>query len=258
MKKYIYAILLFSFAIIAVVLICYISYEKECDSVVFEKQNYIAHAGGQIDGHNYTNSKEAIENSIKKGIKHIELDLRLTSDSILVATHAWEEFNQMVNNADTNHVPTLNEFKASKLYGKYTPVSYQDIDSILAANPDIILVTDKTSDPAIIDKYLGKFKNRMMVECFSLSDYFYYMDNGYLLSMYAMTLQRQLFSYLTRKLSGKSTRYNAGVIDMEDYASYHSNSKFIYTAPNRSEADKLFRNHPDIRFIYVDDISQTK
>ena len=60
----------------------------------------IAHAGGAIDGHVYTNSKEAVLNSINNGSKYIELDFSLTSDSELVCVHRWENVY-----ADSCHRP---------------------------------------------------------------------------------------------------------------------------------------------------------
>ena len=61
------------------------------------EHHYIAHAGGAIDGIRYTNSKEAILNSISKGAKYIELDLSLTRDGKLVAVHDWHWFNELTN-----------------------------------------------------------------------------------------------------------------------------------------------------------------
>ena len=45
---------------------------------------YIAHAGGGIEGKIYTNSLEAITNSINLGYKLIEIDLRETNDDVFV------------------------------------------------------------------------------------------------------------------------------------------------------------------------------
>lgn len=146
--------ILLAFLVIAVS--CFLFCECENSGYV-EEQNYIAHAGGAIDGFTYTNSKEAVEHSIECGIKYIELDLMLTSDSSLVAAHSWADYNKMIGSEDVDCVPTLEQFKRSKLYGKYTPLAIADIDSILCANPDIVLVTDKMSHPAVIDSNLGKY-----------------------------------------------------------------------------------------------------
>ena len=59
-----------------------------------EKNNLIAHAGGGIDDQIYTNSKEALLQSIKKGFILIELDLIETKDKKLVAANSWESFKE--------------------------------------------------------------------------------------------------------------------------------------------------------------------
>lgn len=51
-----------------------------CSSNEYQNIELIAHAGGEIDGHIYTNSLEPVQQSIKRGYKFIELDLALTSD----------------------------------------------------------------------------------------------------------------------------------------------------------------------------------
>ena len=53
--------------------------------------DYMAHALGGINGQAYTNSKEAIENSYKKGMKLFEVDIKLTSDEKLVCVHGWSK-----------------------------------------------------------------------------------------------------------------------------------------------------------------------
>ena len=49
--------------------------------------SFIAHAGGGIDGKTYTNSLEALNNSINNSFKLIELDLLVTDDNKIVAQH---------------------------------------------------------------------------------------------------------------------------------------------------------------------------
>ena len=49
----------------------------------------IAHAGGMIDGHDYTNSLEAILANYSKGQRVFEIDFARTIDNQLVCTHNW-------------------------------------------------------------------------------------------------------------------------------------------------------------------------
>ena len=50
---------------------------------------FIAHALGEYNGIFYSNSKEAFENSYKKGFRQFEADLTKTSDGRVVCFHAY-------------------------------------------------------------------------------------------------------------------------------------------------------------------------
>jgi len=78
----------------------------------------LAHAGGVINSNSYTNSREAIENSISNGVNYIEVDVHCTSDGILVLDHTWSDFDS---------VPTYAEFISNLIYELYTPMDLNDI-----------------------------------------------------------------------------------------------------------------------------------
>ena len=60
-----------------------------------EKQyKFIAHAGGGIDQYTYTNSLEAVNLSISKGFKLIEIDLRETKDKHFVGVNSWQKYKK--------------------------------------------------------------------------------------------------------------------------------------------------------------------
>ena len=62
-----------------------------------QKPQPIAHALGCIGGNIYTNSREAMINSIEKGYKYLEVDIDSTSDGIFIASHDWELFNEITD-----------------------------------------------------------------------------------------------------------------------------------------------------------------
>jgi hypothetical protein len=138
---------------------------------------YIAHAGGGIDGMTYTNSLEAVNQSLLKGFKVIELDLIKSSDGVLIAAHDWSNFKHIIGYKNFTDEPMHSvEIKRSKIYHKYTPITEVDIKRILFANPDVLLFTDKTNDFGLIKK-LG-FSSRVYVEIFGIFDYFKAVSNG--------------------------------------------------------------------------------
>ena len=117
------------------------------------QEHFIAHAGGAIDGINYTNCREALDLSYSKGCRLFELDLVLTTDGKIVAKH---------------DPPGITEeaFMSQLIAGKYTPMNMESINSWFQNHPDAILVTDKINDPQkIYNEFL--FHDRVIMELFT-------------------------------------------------------------------------------------------
>lgn len=146
---------------------------------------FIAHAGGSIDSITYTNSREAIQNSIISGLKFIEVDLVKTSDGVYVGAHDWDHFFLISNvkkimqtGLDTNVIPSFSEFYNSSIFDKMHPVTASDITKLLQDNEDIWLVTDKAVDYTELIKQIP-FPERMIVETFSLEQYSHALATGF-------------------------------------------------------------------------------
>jgi hypothetical protein len=138
---------------------------------------YIAHAGGAIDGHAYTNSKEALERAVGNGFKYIEIDMLTTSDGNIVGAHDWHSFNKITNSAGARIPPSIDEFKSRTIHNQYTPLTIGDIYDVFKRNPDLILVTDKIND---FDLLLKDFPlpDQLIVEVFSIDDYVKALESG--------------------------------------------------------------------------------
>lgn len=241
-KKHILA-----FAFVAYVGACF----SGCSHPKNYAHDYIAHAGGCIDGYKYTNSLEAVQNAIDKDIRYIELDLALTSDSQLVASHGWEGYMG-------DNTPSHEEFMSSRIFGRFTPLDIHRIDSIVISNSDINLVTDKISDPKIIDEHFNKHKYRVWVECFSDDDYIELERLGY----HVMRSQRP---YSLPVLIYRAIKH--GSLDgfrIHNYAfrgksNEELNNKYgdcfaIFDDANVSinDAKQFFAQDKRVRFVYVD------
>lgn len=146
------------------------------DKDIWNAKHYIAHGGGVIGGYCYTNSKEALLSSLRKGFVFVELDLYLTTDSIVVCLHDLDEYNKMTS----SHLKDLNSevFSNSKLYGRYTPMTLKDAIEIWNKKP-FNIVTDKLSSPAILNKYFKSNRARVFVEAFNSDDYVELLKEGY-------------------------------------------------------------------------------
>ncbi len=128
---------------------------------------YIAHAGGNIDGIRYTNSKDALDYSYIQGFRMFELDIVKTSDDQFVAAHDWNHWKKETQY--NGMVPvTLAQFKNHKIRGKYKTMSMADINQWFKAHPDAILVTDKVDDPVNFAKQFID-KKRLLMELFSIT-----------------------------------------------------------------------------------------
>lgn len=153
---------------------------------------YIAHAGGAISGKEYTNSREALENSLNEGYKYIEIDLRETSDSAIVCCHEWDEFYRMtgLKTDDADKGITLQKFKQCKIYGKYSTLVADDLVKKLNERTDFVLVTDKLSDVKKLNRVFPYVqRHRIMVEAFRSQDYADLKDAGYIPMMSVATLK---------------------------------------------------------------------
>lgn len=130
-----------------------------------DPQRYIAHAGGQIDGFNYTNTLEALNVNYAKGFKKFELDIISTSDDFFVAAHDWKKWKR-ISNFEGEVPPTREEFLKQKIHKKYTAIDIEGINEWFKNHPDAILVTDKVND---VSTFSNQFidKNRLMMELFN-------------------------------------------------------------------------------------------
>lgn len=138
---------------------------EHVDAYKKDTLRFIAHAGGKIDNHIYTNSLEALNANYAKGFRLFELDIQTTSDGKFVAAHYWEDWVTMTGY--TGETPVSHkEFMSHKLYETYTPLDMKAINSWFKKHPDAILVSDKINTPkAFASQFIDS--NRLIMELFS-------------------------------------------------------------------------------------------
>lgn len=239
-----------------------ISFLVSCKrEIVSFAPDLIAHAGGNIDGFVYTNSFEALEQSIADGYRFIELDFQFTADSVLVAAHSWSEFNEQSGYSSMgDSAPCHNDFVSRRLHGLYKPLTARMIDSIFVANPNLFLVTDKVSDADVLESYFPRLKDRILVEAFSYDDYVELKQRGFYRVLYSC-MAKDMYSSVVKHMLLHSLfpgdkiewialhtsafdnnlfaiidllcNYNAAVFTVKDLhdipQEYRSNVKMIYT-----------------------------
>ena len=137
----------------------------------------IAHAAGVVEGHVYTNSREALERALRDGYRFVELDLRKTIGGDYFAAHRYREFYEMTGGATFTFLPpTRKRVEESLLHGSLHPLFLEDACRILREK-DAWLVTDKARDFGALLKACP-MPERMIVEVSSLNQYFAALDAG--------------------------------------------------------------------------------
>jgi len=130
---------------------------------------FIAHAGGEIDGHRYTNSRQALDLAYANGLRLFEIDLISTVDDKLVGAHDWEGWRE--SSAASGRIePTHADFKSVRLFGKYEPLDVADLDRWFTERGSAFLITDKVTDfESLVEGF--SHLDRLIVEVFSVEDY---------------------------------------------------------------------------------------
>lgn len=222
------------------------------DSIVI-----VAHAGGAIDGVEYTNSREAVERSLAAGCRYIELDLVPSAEGHLIAFHTNFDRPDTLYSSDP---PTLAEFTGKKIWGRYTPLTIEDIDTLMRAHPEMILVVDKTDDPDLLDRYFASYRDRVMVECFSMERYIEVSKRGYryaLLNYQSFSLIATLKQDLKHLFNSDEPRVGAVVMNhkmyrdmLKDKINWLNRPVAAYVAHNAAEADSIAAAIPRCALIY--------
>ena len=115
----------------------------------YSTNRLIYHAGGGIDGLTYSNSKEALEQTLSRGNRVIEIDFLYTSDGHLVCAHDWHGITNQ------SSPPDLETYKNLRIYGKLTPLTAEELLDYMVQFNDLYIVLDtKESDAVQIVKDL--------------------------------------------------------------------------------------------------------
>ena len=109
----------------------------------FKWENYktIAHALGGINDKTYLNSKESFLAAYQMGCRLFEVDLTKTSDNVWVCRHSWNQSLGQWEGED-KQVLSSEEFLSRPLFGKYTPMTFEDLLILLNDYPDAFVMLD--------------------------------------------------------------------------------------------------------------------
>lgn len=115
---------------------------KKTSNRWYNKYQFVSHAMGQIEGKYYTNSLEAFKNAYTGGgYRVFEVDFSITRDNKIVLKHDWTNEHGLPK-FEEGYIPTLEEFKNEKIWGKYTTLDLKDLIQLMKDFPDIYIITD--------------------------------------------------------------------------------------------------------------------
>lgn len=164
----------------------------------------VGHAGGAIEGNIYTNSCEAVEESIKTGRNVVELDFVKLDDNY-VCFHDKEAVG-------FDLPESISGFCGYKIKSKYTSLTLDDILDLMETYPGLIIITDcKDGDICdfleticaklqIINRW--EWSKRFIVQVYSiaqakeLDNHYSFFTKG--LTLYASTYYVWDFPWLTK------------------------------------------------------------
>lgn len=132
----------------------------------------VAHAGGAFHGLTYTNSKEALDESYRKGFRLFELDFEWTSDNRLVLVHDWKHTSSLFG--QPAHVFTYNEFLTSARRDGLHQVTFEGLVSWLRSHSDAFVVTDTKASNMRLLTFLRvngrEVLPQLIIQIYSLSE----------------------------------------------------------------------------------------
>lgn len=144
MNKRMFIRSLFSFMLVTVLTVTSLLSIDNVSAAVrswYRVGNKITHAAGGLNGVPYTNSVEALDNSLKHKKKLIEMDFIFTSDNVLVGRHGWES---------NNNIPqTYDQYINTPTPGGNTGISAVDVINKLAEQKNTYLIVDTREEDVV-------------------------------------------------------------------------------------------------------------
>jgi FG-GAP-like repeat len=106
----------------------------------YDPYGFVAHANGAIDGHLYSNSREAFDHNYARGFRVFEVDLVRLADGTALVAHDGLEANYGLSKSFKQ--ATWADLAGKKYLGRYTIMRSQDLVALLRRHPDAHFILD--------------------------------------------------------------------------------------------------------------------
>jgi len=221
----------------------------------------IAHAGGGINGQDYTNSLEALELSYANGFRFFEIDFSWTSDNQLVCLHDWGKGFKEIFGFSTKQPLSYHEFQM-QLYdaSSFLPCTLDTLATWVIANPDVKIITDvKFDNIRAIRKIMAKhpkLKQQLIVQFYQPEEYVVFTQMGFknliwILYQYQGSLESVRKHAEKMKLYALSMRASQAKKRPMQKAQKKGTKLFVYTLNSKSHAKKMVDKY-GVSGIYTD------
>ena len=141
-------------------------------------QKVIIHAAGALrtqagDEAIYTNSLDALQNMYDAGNRFCEIDIRETSDGVLICAHGDEAY--LANGSELPADAQSGDFLSERLFGEFTPMTVEMLAAFMREHPDLTVITDAQGDNLRISRKLAEalpeLRDRFIIQIYHESEY---------------------------------------------------------------------------------------
>jgi glycerophosphoryl diester phosphodiesterase len=142
------------------------------------EQKHIVHAGGALTTQAgeeviYTNSLDALQNMYDAGNRFCEIDIRETSDGVLICAHGDEA--RLANGSDLPVDAESAAFLSERLFGEFQPMSVEMLVAFMCKHPDLVIITDAQGDNLEISQKLADgwpdLRDRFIIQIYHEREY---------------------------------------------------------------------------------------
>ena len=134
----------------------------------------VVHGGGLIKGISYTNSLQALENSVARGFNFIELDVEWTNDRQLVFLHDWEGTVERLFHVQQKTY-SLKEFNGFTMVKNLKQLNFNELKNWLIPHSAVFIITDIKRDNVDALTYISQhypgIKAQLIPQIYDFKEY---------------------------------------------------------------------------------------
>ena len=235
------------------------------------ENKYIIHAGGALktrtgDEVFYTNSVDALQSMYNAGNRFCEIDMRETSDGVLICAHGDETY--LANGSDLPADSESTAFISGRLFDEFQPMTVEMLVAFMREHPDLYIITDAQGDNLEISRQLARtwpdLQDRFIVQIYHESEYAPIREMGFQNLIYTLYRaddeERNLWKIAhfaeTHELVGITIQKEQFHSIKNRIAMAHCGVPFMFhTVDNTAEIDEMLKK-PWVIGIYTNQIDR--